>query len=83
MILDLKDKLDGLGGPSLFDELPTDAEEIEGFNPGWPEAREGLKALGYTDAELDRVWQQLKDSVKPTEEVDSVMKKALKLLYAG
>lgn len=83
MILDLKDKLDGLGGPSLFDELPGDLEELDGLNPGWPEAREGLKALGYTDAELDRVWQQLKDSVKPTEEVDSVMKKALKLLYAG
>ncbi|MFD3260165.1 Holliday junction branch migration protein RuvA [Paenibacillus lentus] len=83
MILDLKDKLDGLGGPSLFDELPADLEELDGLNPGWPEAREGLKALGYTDAELDRVWQQLKDSVKPTEEVDSVMKKALKLLYAG
>lgn len=83
MILDLKDKLDGLGGPSLFDELPADLDELDGLNPGWPEAREGLKALGYTDAELDRVWQQLKDSVKPTEEVDSVMKKALKLLYAG
>ncbi|WP_110931786.1 Holliday junction branch migration protein RuvA [Paenibacillus bouchesdurhonensis] len=83
MILDLKDKLEGLGGPSLFDELPTEVEELDGLNPGWPEAREGLKALGYTDAELDRVWQQLKESVKPTEEVDSVMKKALKLLYAG
>lgn len=83
MILDLKDKLDGLGGPSLFDELPADMDDLNGLNPGWPEAREGLKALGYTDAELDRVWQQLKDSVKPTEEVDSVMKKALKLLYAG
>lgn len=82
MILDLKDKLDGLGGPSLFDELPSDLEET-GLNPGWPEARDGLKALGYTDAELDRVWNQLKDSVKPDEEVDSVMKKALKLLYAG
>lgn len=83
MILDLKDKLDGLGGPSLFDEPVNMKETDGGMNPGWPEAREGLKALGYTDAELDRVWQQLKDSVTPAEEVDSVMKKALKLLYAG
>ncbi|GIP57358.1 Holliday junction branch migration protein RuvA [Paenibacillus sp. FSL W8-0186] len=83
MILDLKDKLDGLGGPSLFDEAPADLDGLDGLNPGWPEAREGLKALGYTDAELDRVWHQLKDSIKPAEEVDSVMKKALKLLYAG
>ncbi|MNO38172.1 Holliday junction ATP-dependent DNA helicase RuvA [compost metagenome] len=82
MILDLKDKLDGMGAPSLFDEAPVLDDAGEG-NVGWPEAREGLKALGYTDAELDRVWLRLKDSVKPDEAVDSVMKKALKLLYAG
>ncbi|MNJ65124.1 Holliday junction ATP-dependent DNA helicase RuvA [compost metagenome] len=83
MILDLKDKLDGLGAPSLFDEeAPVLNQESEG-HAGWPEAREGLKALGYTDSELDRVWLRLKDSVAPDEAVDSVMKKALKLLYAG
>ncbi|SDF93620.1 Holliday junction DNA helicase subunit RuvA [Fontibacillus panacisegetis] len=82
MILDLKDKLDGMGAPSLFDEAPVLSDAQEG-NSGWPEAREGLKALGYTDTELDRVWLRLKDSVGPDEAVDSVMKKALKLLYAG
>lgn len=84
MILDLKDKLEGVGG-TLFDPVPADAGEIlgDGGNPGWPEAREGLKALGYTEAELDKVWHRLKDDVGPDEAVDSVMKKALKLLYAG
>ncbi|MNZ38292.1 Holliday junction ATP-dependent DNA helicase RuvA [compost metagenome] len=82
MILDLKDKLDGMGAPSLFDEAPV-LHDIHEENAGWPEAREGLKALGYTDTELDRVWLKLKDSVNPDEAVDSVMKKALKMLYAG
>ncbi|WP_334078037.1 Holliday junction branch migration protein RuvA [Paenibacillus sanfengchensis] len=83
MILDLKDKLDGMGGTaSLFDPVPAAVVSVDGV-PGWPEAREGLKALGYTDAELDRVWNTLKDQVHVDEAVDSVMKKALKLLYAG
>ncbi|HEY4391449.1 MAG TPA: Holliday junction branch migration protein RuvA [Paenibacillus sp.] len=85
MILDLKDKLEGLGGATLFNPISADVSELDDVNvtPGWPEAREALKALGYTDAELDRVWAKLKDQLKPDEEVDSLMKKALKLLYAG
>ncbi|MGP0586823.1 Holliday junction branch migration protein RuvA [Paenibacillus timonensis] len=84
MILDLKDKLEGVGG-TLFDPVPAVVGEagLDAGNSGWPEAREGLKALGYTEAELDRVWHRLKDDVGPDEAVDSVMKKALKLLYAG
>lgn len=83
MILDLKDKLEGMGGFSLFDEAPSEDLTLHEAHPGWPEAREGLKALGYTEAELDRAWQRLKDQVKPDEAVDSVMKKALKILYVG
>ncbi|NWL87727.1 MULTISPECIES: Holliday junction branch migration protein RuvA [unclassified Paenibacillus] len=83
MILDLKDKLEGFGGVTLFNPVSADAEELEDVSPGWPEAREGLKALGYTDAELDRVWAKLKDQLNADEAVDSLMKKALKLLYAG
>lgn len=84
MILDLKDKLEGLGGmATLFDPVPAAAAALQDGHPGWPEAREGLKALGYTEAELDRAWVKLKDQVTEDEAVDSVMKKALKLLYAG
>ncbi|AWB45704.1 Holliday junction branch migration protein RuvA [Paenibacillus sp. CAA11] len=83
IILDLKDKLDGIATGAVM--IPSDTE-VDLFNlgsEGWPEAKEGLKALGYTDVELDKVWHQLKDNVTPDESVDSVMKKALKLLYAG
>lgn len=84
MILDLKDKLDGIGFTAFVQTgAAPESRSIEGIAQGWPEAREGLKALGYTDAELDRAWHSLKDQVGQDETVDSVMKKALKLLYAG
>ncbi|WP_223070476.1 Holliday junction branch migration protein RuvA [Paenibacillus caui] len=83
MILDLKDKLDGIATGTV----PVHSElEVDLFNPdasSWSEAKEGLKALGYTDVELDKVWHNIKDGVAPGESVDSVMKKALKLLYVG
>lgn len=83
IILDLKDKLDGIstGQVTVHAEL-----EVDLFNPdttAWMEAKEALKSLGYTDAELDKAWLKLKDGFTPDESVDSVMKKALKLLYAG
>lgn len=83
IILDLKDKLDGIstGAVVIHSEL-----EIDLFNPDqstWQEAKDALKSLGYTDAELDKAWQKLKNDVTPDESVDTVMKKALKLLYVG
>lgn len=84
IILDLKDKLDGIATTPLFVQVDTGQHDL--FNPvstGWYEAKEGLRALGYTDAELDKVWQTLKDGIVPDEPVDSVMKKALRMLYAG
>lgn len=83
MILDLKDKLKDMGAPSLFDDFSAIEEAGKELGSGWREAREGLKALGYTDTELDHAWNQLKDQISPTDSVDVVMKKALKLLYAG
>ncbi|MBP1998994.1 Holliday junction DNA helicase RuvA [Paenibacillus shirakamiensis] len=83
IILDLKDKLDGIAVMPVL--VPVEGEH-DLFNPifsGWKEAREGLKALGYTDGELDKVWHSLKDGIAPEESVDSVMKKALRMLYAG
>ncbi|WP_068615820.1 Holliday junction branch migration protein RuvA [Paenibacillus tuaregi] len=83
IILDLKDKLDGIASTPVFVQ-ESSAHDL--FNPvftGWHEAKEGLRALGYTDAELDKVWQSLKDGVTPDESVDSVMKKALRMLYTA
>ncbi|MNR59233.1 hypothetical protein D3C85_1804420 [compost metagenome] len=47
----------------------------------WEEARDGLRALGYTEAELDRVWLTMKKEGIGIGTVDVLMKKALGLLY--
>ncbi|AIQ76112.1 MULTISPECIES: Holliday junction branch migration protein RuvA [Paenibacillus] len=81
MILDLKDKLDGLSMASMQTGLfavPTE-EATDGL--AWQEARDALKGLGYTESELDRVWLALKKEGAETGTVDVLMKKALGLLY--
>lgn len=82
MILDLKDKLDGISTGEINTGLFAAHEEETGDGSAWNEAREGLKALGYTDGELDKVWIKIKDQTAG-ESVDVLMKKALQLLYAG
>ncbi|MFH0071039.1 Holliday junction branch migration protein RuvA, partial [Peribacillus sp. NPDC056705] len=63
MILDLKDKLEGFGNAAIHTGLFALHEmEEQHDDSAWSEAREGLKALGYTDSELDKVWIKMKDS---------------------
>lgn len=83
MILDLKDKLDGIGSVGIATGLFAEPVVEEGEGSYWSEAREGLKALGYTDAELDKVWSRMKKDAKPDESADILMKRALQLLFAG
>lgn len=83
MILDLKDKLKDMGAPSLFDDFAVVEASAKESSSSWQEAREGLKALGYTDSELDAAWKKLHDQISANDSIDVVMKKALKLLYAG
>ncbi|MHA0858375.1 Holliday junction branch migration protein RuvA [Paenibacillus sp. CMAA1364] len=83
MILDLKDKLDDITTTVISGGLFNVSESQEGDGSSWSEAREGLKALGYTDTELDHVWLKIKDDVTYDETIDGLMKRALKLLYAG
>ncbi|OAB40711.1 Holliday junction branch migration protein RuvA [Paenibacillus antarcticus] len=83
MILDLKDKLEGFGTGAILGGLFTVPEPQEGDGSSWSEAREGLKALGYTETELDGVWLKIKDDVSYEDTIDVLMKRALKLLYAG
>ncbi|NGM81920.1 Holliday junction branch migration protein RuvA [Paenibacillus sp. 7124] len=84
MILDLKDKLDGLGTASFQTGLfAVEEQNSESGETSWQEARDGLKALGYTETELDRVWLALKKEGVEAESVDVLMKKALKLLYVA
>ncbi|MBT2288882.1 Holliday junction branch migration protein RuvA [Paenibacillus albidus] len=82
MILDLKDKLDGLSLASMQTGLFAVPQEEVNVLP-WQEARDGLKALGYTETELDRVWLTLKKDGEENGTVDVLMKKALKLLYVA
>ncbi|MGZ9584758.1 Holliday junction branch migration protein RuvA [Paenibacillus marinisediminis] len=87
LVLDLKDKLDNIGldlqqmGQSLFVDTPVMVNDDE--HPSWGEAREALKALGYRDVELDKVWNELQHRVHADESVDSLMKKALQALFTG
>ncbi|REK52999.1 MAG: Holliday junction branch migration protein RuvA [Thermobacillus sp.] len=88
MILDLKDKLDrgtGIGLASGMDDLPAEPAAAGGQGAGtvWPEAREALAALGYTAAEIDRVWQTISGSVSGEETADALVKRALTLLFRG
>ncbi|ACX63842.1 Holliday junction branch migration protein RuvA [Paenibacillus sp. FSL H8-0457] len=84
MILDLKDKLEGFGNASMMTGLFAIQEpEADDGGSAWSEAREGLKALGYTDSELDKVWLKIKDSGASGESVDVLMKRALQQLFAG
>lgn len=86
IVLDLKDKLDGIGldihPDSLFTSVTVADEDISDGST-WSEAREALKALGYTEAELDRVWKDLQHRIHTDESVDSLMKKALQALFKG
>lgn len=82
MILDLKDKLEGFSSAAYATGLFAVNDIEPDDSAGWAEAREGLKALGYTDSELDKVWLKIKDKTAG-ESVDVIMKRALQLLYAG
>ncbi|WP_422660184.1 Holliday junction branch migration protein RuvA [Paenibacillus sp. EC2-1] len=82
MILDLKDKLEGFSSAAYATGLFAVNDMEQDDSAGWAEAREGLKALGYTDSELDKVWLKIKDKTAG-ESVDVIMKRALQLLFAG
>lgn len=88
MILDLKDKLAGLPvGPeaaaaSGIGGRPTAGRSGSG-PAAWQEAKEGLRALGYTEAELDRAWPEVKERCKDGDGVDVLMKLALQALFKG
>lgn len=83
MILDLKDKLDGFGAAAYATGLFAPPSEETGSGSAWDEARDGLKALGYTDSELDKVWLKLKKDVTSADSVDVLMKRALQMLFTG
>lgn len=91
MILDLKDKLSAVAATGEAEAASSAAAAKGAADPNaelaagtaWTEAREALAALGYTEAELDRVARQLGERIHETGSLDAVMKLALQTLYKG
>jgi Holliday junction DNA helicase RuvA len=83
VILDLKDKLGAFPVASRIGGVVMDAAGMPAAEGGlaWSEAKEALMTLGYTEAETDRAWHQVKGKVDPGDPVDAVMKLALQALY--
>jgi Holliday junction DNA helicase RuvA len=83
VILDLKDKLGAVPAASRMAGVAMDAAGMPVSEGGlsWSEAKEALISLGYTEAETDRAWHQVKGKVNPGDPVDAVMKLALQALY--
>lgn len=87
ILLDLKDKLEGIGGPVVLgDEGGGPALQTggaEGAAAAWREAKEALMALGYTDAETERAWRDIKGKAGADGSADKLIKLALQSLYQG
>jgi Holliday junction DNA helicase RuvA len=83
VILDLKDKLGTVPAASRIGGVAMDTVGMPAAEGGlsWSEAKEALMTLGYTEAETDRAWHQVKGKVNPGDPVDAVMKLALQALY--
>lgn len=88
IVLDLKDKLGIVGLPmkggasssGLADAYGTEgSDSLEAMRS----AKEGLLALGFTEAEIAKVWPAVKSVVKSEDSADLIMKAALQQLYKG
>jgi len=91
VLLDLKDKLDGIGiavppgvggEPSHADgAAAAAAAPAMGLTAAWREAKEALISLGYSDAETERAWREVRDRAQPGDGADKLIKLALQALY--
>lgn len=81
IILDLKDKL---GELSASLPVRTDAlayEEAPSGNTSSSEAKQALVVLGYSEAEIDRVWPAVLKKSSESDTTDAIVKKALQVLF--
>lgn len=98
MILDLKDKLDGIviegaaegsdghaasGGEAAAVAAAGLAAGSEAGGSSWDEAKEALLTLGYTEAELNKCWLDIRGKVKAGDSFDAIMKLALQAMDKG
>ena len=89
IILDLKDKLIP-EGISIRDAYPVDGSMIAAGMSSLSaevvviqEAKDALRALSFTDAEIDRIWPAIKAKMSDDITADALIKLALQLLYKG
>ncbi|WP_309120393.1 Holliday junction branch migration protein RuvA [Paenibacillus sp.] len=91
IVLDLKDKLDGIGVPVALGVGAAGSAGAEaaastgagsaGISVAWREAKDALMALGYTDAETERAWRDVKAKAGEGDGADKLIKLALQSLY--
>lgn len=93
IVLDLKDKLDAIAGPLALAGAGAAGAGAAGADAGggdgtagaavWREAKDALMALGYTDAETERAWRDVKGKLEAGDGADKLIKLALQSLYRG
>ncbi|WP_438444297.1 Holliday junction branch migration protein RuvA [Gorillibacterium sp. sgz5001074] len=91
IILDLKDKLADLpmavtAAAAFGGSTAASKPELRmpgGGTAAWREAKEALMALGYSEAETDRVWPKVQEKAKDGDPVDVLVKLGLQALFHG
>mgnify|MGYP001255358884 CR=1 FL=1 len=84
IILDLKDKLkdfdDAVREYDRYEDTEMNSQAASMLTESWLEAKEGLKALGFTEAEADQALASVKKETDRDLTVDMIIKQALKSL---
>ncbi len=83
IVLDLKDKLGPVLPRSVSAAAASAPVERGGPDGAWSEAAQGLKALGFSDAEIERAAAAIHADGKPGDTADIWMKRALRQLDKG
>ena len=88
IVLDLKDKLADL--QSLQDiavgqtvSAVTTGNSSRTGGIAWQEAKQALAALGYSDAEIERIWPHVQQNANSGVTTDVLIKQALQALFKG
>jgi Holliday junction DNA helicase RuvA len=87
MILDLKDKLAAMpvptAGAAALVAAGVAAPAVQSDGSAWAEAKQALMALGYSEAETDRVGAAVRSAAPEGASVDALLKLALQAFYKG
>jgi Holliday junction DNA helicase RuvA len=88
IVLDLKDKLSDLPNLqfSATGQVSSPAAAAGSSHAGglaWHEAKQALAALGYSEAEIDRIWPNVQQNANNGVTTDVLIKQALQALFKG